>query len=37
MANTDFFKGSIQSIDISLHDYLITDFWVKSLIKKYNG
>lgn len=28
---------SLKSIDTSLSDYLITDFWVKSMIEKYNG
>ena len=28
---------SLNSLDTSLKDYLITDFWVKSMIEKYNG
>ncbi|WP_342979711.1 radical SAM/SPASM domain-containing protein [Bacteroides stercoris] len=28
---------SLRSIDTSLNDYLVTDFWVKSMIQKYNG
>lgn len=28
---------SLRSLDTSLSDYLTTDFWVKSLIEKYNG
>lgn len=28
---------SLRSIDTSLQDYLITDFWVKSMVEKYNG
>ena len=27
---------SLKSIDTSLSDYLITDFWVKSMIERYN-
>lgn len=28
---------SLRSIDTSLSDYLVTDFWVKSMVEKYNG
>jgi uncharacterized protein len=27
---------SMRSIDTSFSDYLITDFWVKSMVEKYN-
>jgi hypothetical protein len=28
---------SLRSIDTSLQDYLVTDFWVESMVEKYNG
>ena len=28
---------SLRSLDTSLNDYLVTDFWVKSMVEKYNG
>ena len=27
---------SLKSIDTSFSDYLITDFWLKSMVEKYN-
>lgn len=28
--------SSLKSIETSFSDYLITDFWVKSMVEKYN-